>query len=232
MFTLRRATERGHAHHGWLESYHTFSFATYHDPQHMGFGALRVINEDRVAPGAGFGTHPHHDMEIVSYVLEGELEHKDSMGHSQVLRPGEFQHISAGTGIEHSEFNPSATQPVHFYQIWLQPQQRGIPPSYAQKTFPRSDRQQRWQLVASPDGSTGSLMIHQLARIYLADLSTGEELAYAIDDQRQIWLQVLRGDLQANGHQLGPSDALAVRHERNLTLRADRAAEVMLFDLA
>lgn len=176
MIRIRKALDRGHANHGWLNAYHTFSFADYFDPASMGFRALRVMNEDRVMPGKGFGTHGHRDMEIVTYVLEGELEHKDSMGNGAVLRPGEFQRISAGSGIRHSEFNPSASEPVHLYQIWLLPKSNGIQPSYEQKNFADTEKQGRLRLVASPDGADGSLTIHQDARIYLAKLDAGETL--------------------------------------------------------
>ena len=171
MINLRKSLDRGHADHGWLNTYHTFSFADYHDPAHMGFRSLRVINEDRVAPGMGFGTHGHRDMEIISYVLEGALQHKDSLGNGSVLHPGEFQRISAGTGVRHSEFNPSATEPVHFYQIWLLPERIGIQPSYEQKLFTDGEKSGRLRLVASPDGAQGSLAIHQDARVYLATLA-------------------------------------------------------------
>lgn len=232
MFTIRRANERGYANHGWLKSYHTFSFADYHDPNHMGFRSLRVMNEDRVGPGQGFGTHAHRDMEIVSYVLDGELEHKDSMGNGEVLRPGEFQRITAGTGITHSEFNPSGSNATHFYQIWLLPERKGIAPSYEQKQFAPEARQNQWQLVASRAGVAGSLVIHQDANVYLADLTAGNELSQAIPRGRHAWLQVLRGSVHANSHLLQTSDAIALSEEGVLSLRADDRAEVMLFDLA
>ncbi|HBE71506.1 MAG TPA: quercetin 2,3-dioxygenase [Planctomycetaceae bacterium] len=237
MLTLRRADERGHADHGWLNSYHTFSFAGYRDPKHMGFRSLRVMNEDRVAAGQGFGTHAHNDMEIVSYVLAGELEHKDSMGNGEVLRPGEFQRITAGTGITHSEFNPSSAEPTHFYQIWLLPERKGIKPSYQQRAFEPAGRKNRFQLVASRDAAEGSLLIHQDANIYLADLDAGMDLKYDIPDGRYVWLQVLRGEvmvneLTANAVSLKTSDAVAVSDESSLTLQATTDAELMLFDLA
>lgn len=231
MIAVRKANDRGYADHGWLQSFHTFSFANYHDPQHMGFHSLRVINEDRVAPGQGFGTHAHRDMEIVSYVLSGELEHKDSMGNGEVLRPGEFQRITAGSGITHSEFNPSASETSHFYQIWLLPERRGIEPSYEQKTFNPADRKNRFQVVASRDRHAGSLPIHQDARILLADFDAGHELSLALDPQRFAWLQVLRGKLTVNGQLLETSDAIAFSHENQLTLQADQSSELMLFDL-
>ncbi len=232
MISVRRANERGHQDHGWLNTYHTFSFADYYDPQHMGFRSLRVINEDRVAAGRGFGTHAHRDMEIVSYVLEGQLEHKDSMGNGEVLHRGEFQRITAGSGITHSEFNPSTTHATHFYQIWLLPERKGIEPSYEQKSFGAKDRQNQWQLVASREAEHGSLRIHQQAKIYLADLSDGSPLEYRLERDRHAWLQVLRGTLIANGITLDPSDAMALSDERLLTLKATSDAEVMLFDLA
>ena len=232
MLTIRRAAERGHGDHGWLNSWHTFSFAGYRDPDHMGFRTLRVINEDRVAGGQGFGTHAHNDMEIVSYVLEGELEHKDSMGNGEVLRPGEFQRITAGTGITHSEFNPSATNATHFYQIWIKPERKGIEPGYEQKAFDASLRKNRLQLVASRDGAEDSLVIHQDARIYLADLTAGTRVDYEIPVGRHLWLQVLGGSVTANGQSLQTSDAVAISDESNLQIATNETAEVMLFDLA
>ncbi len=232
MIKLRKSEERGYADHGWLKSYHTFSFAGYYDPDHMGFRALRVMNEDRVAPGQGFGTHPHHDMEIVSYVLDGELEHQDSMGHGKVLRPGEFQRISAGSGISHSEFNPSNQKPTHFYQIWLIPEQKGIEPSYEQKAFDAADRTDQFQLVASREGEAGSLTIHQDARIFLADLTGSKELTYQLPSSRHAWLQVLRGNLTVNGQPLKTSDAAVISNESHLVFGTDNSAEIMLFDLA
>lgn len=232
MITIRRAGDRGHANHGWLDSYHTFSFAGYRDPQHMGFRALRVINEDRVAAGQGFGTHGHSDMEIVSYVLEGELEHVDSMGNGKVLRPGEFQRISAGTGITHSEFNPSGDRATHFYQIWIQPERKGIVPSYEQKAFSKDGRKYQLQLVAARSGEQGSIVIHQDANIYLADLSGGLKVNYPIPNGRHVWIQVLRGEVLVNGELLRTSDAAAISDEANLTLQSPAQAEIMLFDLS
>lgn len=232
MFKLRKALDRGHADHGWLDTYHTFSFAGYRDPAHMGFRALRVINEDRVAPGRGFGKHPHRDMEIVTYVLEGSLEHKDSMGNGSVLHPGEFQRMSAGTGVEHSEFNPSATEPVHLYQIWLLPQSKGIQPGYEEKFFTENEKRGRLRLVASPDGAEGSLTIHQDARVYQASLNTGESVRHEIQPGRHAWLQVLRGRVNVGGTLLETSDGLAVSEERGLTIVGEQPAEIMLFDLA
>lgn len=232
MLQLRKSADRGHANHGWLDTHYTFSFADYYDPAQMGFRALRVMNEDRIAPGMGFGTHPHRDMEIVTYVLEGALEHKDSMGNGEALRPGEFQRMSAGTGIRHSEFNPSASEPVHLYQIWLLPARQGIEPSYEQKYFDASDKRGKLQLVASPDGAQGSLTIHQDAKIYLSLLETGESVLYNLPARRHAWLQVLRGAVSVNGITLETSDGLAVSDEPSLTIIGEQPAEVMLFDLA
>jgi redox-sensitive bicupin YhaK (pirin superfamily) len=229
---IRRANDRGHADHGWLDTYHTFSFAAYHDPAHMGFRALRVINEDRIQPGMGFGTHGHRDMEIVTYVLEGALEHKDSMGNGSVLRPGEFQRMSAGTGVRHSEFNPSATEPVHLYQIWLLPARNGIQPSYEQEFFGEDGKLGRFQMVASPDGADGSLRIHQDARVLLSKVDTGQSVRHAIPTGRHAWLQVLRGTVTANGRALETSDGVAVSDEAVLTVTGKSPANVMLFDLA
>ena len=232
MRQLRKSRDRGHADHGWLDTYHTFSFAGYYDPAHMGFRSLRVINEDRVQPGMGFGMHGHQDMEIVTYVLEGELEHKDSMGNGEVLRPGEFQRMSAGSGIRHSEFNPSATAPVHLYQIWLLPREKGIPPEYEQKFFGDDEKRGRLRVVASPDGAEGSLAIHQDARVYLGLLNRGESVRHEIPARRHAWLQVLRGEVSVDGTKLDTSDALAVSDETSLTVVGEQPAEIMLFDLA
>ena len=232
MIRIRRAEDRGHADHGWLDTYHTFSFSTYRDPAHRGFRSLRVINEDRVAPGQGFGTHPHHDMEIVTYVLEGALEHKDSMGNGEVLHPGEFQRMSAGTGITHSEFNPSETEPVHLYQIWLLPAQKGLVPSYEQKRFPEQERTNTLRLVASPDAAEGSLTIHQDARIYLSSLDSGKTIPHPLEDGRHAWLQVLRGSVSLNDETLKTSDGAAISDEPLLNIKAEDDAEVLLFDLS
>ena len=231
MLEIRKANDRGHANHGWLNTYHTFSFSSYRDPRFMGFRSLRVMNEDWVASGQGFGTHPHQDMEIVTYVLKGALEHKDSMGNGEVLRPGEFQRMTAGTGITHSEFNPSTTEPTHLYQIWLFPDRKGYEASYEQKQFPAADRHNRLQLVASPTAEEGSLLIHQDARIFLAQLDTNEQVEYAISASRHAWLQVLRGSVSVNDHDLETSDGVAVSDEAQLTIRATSEAEIMLFDL-
>ncbi len=232
MITIRKANERGHADHGWLNSYHTFSFAGYRDPQHMDFRSLRVMNEDRVAASQGFGTHGHSDMEIVSYVLEGALEHKDSMGNGEVLKPGEFQRITAGTGITHSEFNGSDSQTTHFYQIWLLPERKGIEPSYEQKSFDSAERINRWQLVASRDAASGSLLIHQDARIYLLDLEQGKSIEQTLPVDRHAWIQVLRGSVSLNGEKLTAGDGVAVSDETQLHFEASTNAEIMLFDLA
>lgn len=232
MINVRRAQDRGHANHAWLDTYHTFSFSTYQDRDHMRFRSLRVMNEDTVAPGQGFGTHPHNDMEIVTYVLEGALEHKDSMGNGEVLRPGEFQRMSAGTGITHSEFNPSATEPVHLYQIWIFPERKGIEPSYEQKRFPESERHNQLRLVASPDAENDSLLIHQDARIYLSQIDAGKEIRHELHSGRYGWLQVLSGSVSLNGTELSTGDGASVSDETSLTIRAGTAAEIMLFDLA
>ena len=232
MIQIRKANERGHANHGWLNAYRTFSFASYRDPRHLGFRSLRVMNEDRVAPGEGFGTLPHDNMEIVTYVLEGALEHKDSMGNGEVLRPGEFQRMTAGTGITHSEFNPSKSEPVHLYQIWLLPDRKGHEPSYEQKRFPEAEQQNRLRLVASPTAADGSLPIHQDARIFLSQITKGQQVVHEVATGRHAWLQVLRGSVSLNGHELQTSDGAAVSDESSLTIQATNNAEIMLFDLA
>jgi len=231
MITLRQSHERGHADHGWLNSYHTFSFAGYQDPKHMGFRSLRVMNEDRVAPGQGFGTHPHRDMEIVSYVLEGALQHKDSMGNGSVLHAGDFQRITAGTGVEHSEFNPSATEPVHFYQIWLFPHERGLKPGYEERSFSASDKHNRLRLVASVDGREGSLTVHQDVDVFLSNLDAGASVSHQLRPGRHAWVQVMRGSVRVGEKTLNESDAAAVSDENVLQLVAVEPAEVMLFDL-
>jgi quercetin 2,3-dioxygenase len=231
MLRIRKSTERGHFDHGWLNTYHTFSFGRYYDPENMGFRALRVMNEDFVQPGQGFGTHPHDNMEIVTYVLEGALEHKDSMGNGEVLRPGEFQRMSAGTGITHSEFNPSHSEPVHLYQIWLLPNQDDIEPSYEQKRFTEEERLNRLRLVASPDAKDGSLLIHQDARVYLATILAGQQVQHRLENGRHAWLQVLRGQVSLNGNPLETSDGAALSDKELLTIETDGGAEIMLFDL-
>ncbi len=232
MKQVRYGSDRGHLNHGWLDTYHTFSFGEYHDPEHMGFRSLRVINEDRVASGQGFGMHGHRDMEIVTLVLEGALEHRDSLGNGEVLTPGELQRMTAGAGIRHSEFNPSATEPVHLYQIWLLPEQRGLEPSYDQRRFDPQGQQGRWQTVASRDGREGSMTIHQDATLSLATLQTGEALSRPFDAHRHGWLQVLRGRVSVGGFELVAGDGLALSDERELTINALDRAELLLFDLA
>jgi redox-sensitive bicupin YhaK (pirin superfamily) len=232
MMTMRPAAARGHAQHGWLDSFHTFSFADYYDPAHMGFRALRVINEDRVQPKQGFGTHRHQNMEIVSYVLEGGLEHRDSMGTGSVIRPGDVQRMSAGTGVAHSEFNASPTDPVHFLQIWLQPAQAGIAPGYEQKTFSAADKQGRLRLVASPDAADGSVTIHSDARLYAGLFAAGERATLDLAPGRHAWVHVARGRARVNGHELGAGDAAALSDEAAVTLEGVDGAEVLVFDLA
>ena len=226
---LRRASERGHAEHGWLDSYHSFSFADYYDPQHMGYGVLRVINEDRVQPGRGFGTHGHRDMEIITYILEGELAHRDSMGTGSVIRPGEVQRMSAGTGVMHSEMNPSPEKPVHLLQIWILPEREGIKPGYEQKTFPETERQGRLRLVASPDAREGSLEIHQDVDLFASTLRDGKAVAHEFRPNRYGWLQVARGSVDVNGKKLNAGDGAAIEGERSIALRGN--GEVLLFDL-
>lgn len=232
MLTLRRSNDRGHAQHGWLDSRHTFSFADYHDPAHMGFRALRVINEDRVDPAMGFGTHPHRDMEILSYVLEGGLAHKDSLGTGSIIRPGDVQRMSAGTGVTHSEFNASSTEPVHFLQIWLLPEQRGLEPSYEQKHFAVDQRRGRLQLVASRDGREGSLTVHQDVAVYDALLSAKERAELSLGKGRHAWVQVARGSVKVNGETLVAGDGAALSAEPGLALEGLEEAEVLVFDLA
>jgi redox-sensitive bicupin YhaK (pirin superfamily) len=232
MIRTRKAGDRGHFDHGWLDTYHTFSFADYYDPDQMGFRSLRVINEDRVQPGQGFGTHGHRDMEIITCVLEGSLEHRDSLGNGSVLRPGELQHMTAGTGVRHSEFNPSAAEPVHLYQIWLLPTRRGLPPSYEQRAFDLDSEPGRLRLVASPDGRDGSLTIRQDASLYLARLGAGGEVTHEPAPGRHAWLQVMRGAVSLNGQALAAGDGAAVSDEARLVIAAREPAEVMLFDLA
>ncbi|MDH5264142.1 MAG: pirin family protein [Betaproteobacteria bacterium] len=232
MMELRRSEERGHANHGWLDSFHSFSFADYHDPAHMGFGALRVINEDRVKPGMGFGTHGHRDMEIISYVLEGALEHKDSMGNGSIIRPGNVQRMSAGTGVRHSEYNPSASDGVHFLQIWIEPGVRGVAPGYEEKTFDAASKRGRLRLIASPDGREGSVTIHQDALVYAGLLDGAETASHPIPAGRKAYLHVARGEVTASGQALRAGDALKATGEREIHLEGGRGAEVLLFDLA
>ena len=231
MIEIRRADERGHANHGWLDSFHSFSFASYHDPAHMGFGALRVINEDRVAPGQGFGTHSHRDMEIISYVLEGGLTHKDSMGNGSTIRPGDVQRMSAGTGVAHSEFNASREQPVHFLQIWIEPNVRGVKPGYEEKRFDEASKRGRLRLIASPDGRDGSVTIHQDAFVYAALLDGEEAAEHTPRAGRRTYVHVVRGEVAVNGEALAHGDALKISGERSVRLDRGRGAEVLLFDL-
>lgn len=232
MITLRASNERGHANHGWLDSHHTFSFANYYDPQHMGFRALRVINEDQVAPGQGFGTHSHRDMEILSYVLDGALEHKDSLGTGSVIRPGDVQRMSAGSGVAHSEFNASTVEPVHFLQIWIQPAVQGIAPSYEQKFFTPAEKQGRLRLIVAPDGRDGALTIHQDVELYAALLAPEEVVTHPLKPGRHAWVQVVRGAVQVADRPLAAGDGAAVSGSDNLEIRAVEDSEFLLFDLA
>jgi len=230
MEQVRRSAERGHANHGWLDSYHSFSFADYYDPQHMGFGPLRVINEDRVQPGQGFGTHGHRDMEIISYVLEGELAHKDSMGTGSTIVPGDVQRMSAGNGVRHSEFNQEKTKVTHFLQIWIEPAVHGIPPSYEQKHFAATEKRGRLRLIASPDGADGSVTIHQDARVYAGLFDGAESAAYSLAKGRLGYMHVARGSVQANGRKLAAGDALKT-DAADIRIDGGEDAEVLLFDL-
>ncbi len=231
MLTIRRGSERGYADHGWLKSYHSFSFADYHDPQHMGFGPLRVINEDRVAPGMGFGTHGHRDMEIISYVLDGELAHRDSMGTGSVIRPGDVQRMSAGTGVTHSEFNHSKTQTTHFLQIWIEPRVTGIASSYEEKRFEAADKRGRLRLVASPDGVDGSVTIHQDARVYAGLFDGAEAATLDVADGRRAYVHVARGSINVDGQRLAAGDAAKVSGQSRIALTDGADAEVLAFDL-
>jgi redox-sensitive bicupin YhaK (pirin superfamily) len=231
MNEIRRSNERGLADHGWLKSFHTFSFADYYDARHMGFGPLRVINEDRVEPGAGFGTHPHRDMEIISYVLEGELAHKDSMGNGSVIRPGDVQRMSAGTGVRHSEFNGSKERPVHFLQIWIEPKYRGIEPGYEEKHFTSEDKRGQLRLIASPDRAQGSVLINQDTRVYAGMFSGDERAQLPLAPQRQAYVHVARGSITVNGAALATGDALQVTQADAVVLEHGQDAEVLVFDL-
>jgi quercetin 2,3-dioxygenase len=231
MMEVRRSEERGGAHHGWLKSKHSFSFADYYDPRHSGFGPLLVINEDRVAPGAGFGTHGHRDMEIISYVLDGALEHKDSMGTGSVLHYGDVQRMSAGSGVRHSEFNGSKTDEVHFLQIWIQPNVKGIEPSYEEKHFSTDSKKGKLRLIASSDGRQESVLIHQDASIYAAILEEGDKAEHALAPGRLAYVHVIRGDVTVNGVPLKDGDALKIGREECIVLDHPEAAEVLLFDL-
>ena len=231
MIRIRKAGERGHARHGWLESFHTFSFAGYHDPRQMGFRDLRVINEDRVEPRRGFDPHSHRDMEIISYVLEGALAHRDSLGNGSTIRPGEVQLMRAGTGVTHSEYNDSEAERVHFLQIWILPAEQGLEPAYAQKHFPEQDREGRLRLVVSPDASEGSLRIAQDVSLYASLLRDGDRLEYALRPGRHAWVQVARGRLGLNGHPLDAGDGAAVSDEPRISLAGTGPSELLLFDL-
>ena len=231
MITLRKASARGYAHHGWLESWHSFSFADYHDPAHMHFASLRVINEDIVRANKGFPTHGHRDMEILTYVLSGTLQHKDSMGNGTQMRYGEVQLMSAGTGVQHSEFNPSSTEAVHLLQIWIMPDRQGLTPGYQQKNFPPEEKRGRWCLLVSPDATQGSLTIHQDARVFAALLNDAETLNYSLANGRKAYLHVARGKVQANGHALTAGDALMISDEAEIALSGAQETEVLLFDL-
>ncbi len=231
MIKIRRAEECGHANHGWLDSYHTFSFADYHDPNHMGFRSLRVINEDRVLPARGFGTHPHKDMEIISYVLEGALEHKDSMGTGSVIHPGDVQRMSAGTGVTHSEQNASPSELVHFLQIWLLPSERNIAPGYEQKSFSQAEKQDQLRLVASPDGREGSVTIHSDAALYASILDANEAARLELKPERHAWVHVARGRALINGKEFKAGDAAAFSAESEVSLAGVDRAEVLVFDL-
>src|SRR5262245_9542733 len=228
MILIPTANERCHFNHGWLDTYHTFSFGDYYDPAHMGFRSLRVMNDDRVQPGQGFGMHGHRDMEIVTYVLDGALEHKDSMGNGSIIRAGELQRMTAGTGVRHSEFNPSDREGVHLYQIWLLPERRGLEPSYEELALGEEEKRGRFRLAASPDGADGSLTIHQDARLYLASLLPGRAVAHQIEPGRAAWLQVLRGSVNLLGNNLSTGDGVAITDENAIAVQATAPSEVLL----
>ena len=230
MMTLRKAKDRGHADHGWLDTWHTFSFADYYDPEHMGFRSLRVINDDTVAPGGGFGTHPHRDMEIITCVLSGALEHKDSMGNGRMILPGEVQYMAAGTGVQHSEFNPSGKEPVHLLQIWIQPDRNGVKPRYEEKSMAKV-KNGVLHLITSQSGRDRSIAINQDADLYVAKLACGDKVTHELRPQRYAWVHVAKGDVIANGRRLQSGDAAALSDESNLNLTANGASQVLLFDL-
>jgi len=232
MLTIRKSEERGHANHGWLDSYYTFSFANYYDPQHMAFRSLRVINQDQIAGGKGFGTHPHRDMEIITYMLDGALEHKDSMGNGSVIRVGDVQRMSAGTGITHSEFNPSATETAHLLQIWILPNQESVKPSYEQISFSREEKLNQLRLIASPDGRDRSVTIHQDAYIYASILDDGAEVTHTVNPNRYAWIQVARGTVLVGDRLLNGGDAISSDRTGDLKLIAQGNAEILVFDLA
>ena len=231
MLTVRRAEERGHANHGWLDTYHTFSFADYQDMRHMGFGPLRVINDDTVKPGQGFGTHGHRDMEIITYVLDGALEHKDSMGNGSIIRPGNVQRMSAGTGVRHSEFNPSRDEGVHFLQIWIEPKITGVKPGYEEKQFGPAEKKGQLRLIASPDGREGSVTIHQDATVYASMLDGKDAAAHRLERGRRAYVHVARGAVKVNGTALKDGDGARIENESAIELKDAREAEVLLFDL-
>ena len=232
MITIRKAEERGHFDFGWLNTYHTFSFGEYYDPRNMGFRSLRVINEDFVHPGRGFPTHGHRDMEIITYVLEGGLAHKDSMGNGSIIRPGDVQRMSAGTGVRHSEANPSAEESVHLLQIWIMPDALNVEPGYEQKRFEDEEKRGRLRLVASPDGQDGSVSIHQDARLFATVLNAAQQVSYELKPERHAWVQVARGAIELNGQTLKQGDGAAISSERELTIEGTESAEILLFDLA
>ena len=232
MFTIRKSEERGHANHGWLDSYHTFSFANYYDPQHMSFRSLRVINQDQIAAGKGFGTHPHRDMEIITYMLEGALEHKDSMGTGSVIEVGDVQRMSAGTGVTHSEFNPSATEAAHLLQIWILPNQENVKPSYEQVSFDREEKLNQLRLIASPDGRDRSVTIYQDAYIYASILENDARVNYTVNSDRHVWLQVARGNVLVGDYALKSGDAIAGDRLGEIVVTAQGNAEILLFDLS
>jgi len=230
MMKIRKANERGHAEHGWLDTYHTFSFADYYDPQWMGFRSLRVINDDLVMPGMGFGTHPHRDMEIITYILSGALEHKDSMGNGRVIRAGEVQYMAAGTGVLHSEFNPAKDEAVHLLQIWIQPDRKGVTPRYGEKSL-KDAATGTWHLVTSKTGRDGSIAIHQDADLWLAKLEAGQAISHSLAGGRHAWIHVAEGEVKMNGKTLSGGDAVAVSEKANLKLAAAKPSQVLLFDL-
>jgi redox-sensitive bicupin YhaK (pirin superfamily) len=232
MISIRRSEERGGGSFGWLDTHHTFSFDTYYDPRFMGFRSLRVINEDRVAPASGFPTHPHRDMEIITYILDGKLEHKDSLGTGSIILPGDGQRMTAGSGIRHSEFNPSKTDPVHLLQIWILPENNGLEPSYEQKSFPETEKRGKLRLIASRDGAQGSVKINQDAQLYVSLLSPGQEVLHDFGKQRYGWLQVAKGAVEVNGAKLNQGDGAAISDEQKVKIKGSKDAEVLLFDLA
>jgi redox-sensitive bicupin YhaK (pirin superfamily) len=232
MISIRKSDERGHFDHGWLSTYHTFSFADYHNPEHMGFRKLRVINEDWIQPNSEFGTHPHRDMEIITYILEGELTHKDSMGNGSVIKPGDVQRMTAGTGILHSESNKSTTDVVHLFQIWIFPEEKGLKPEYEQKPFPESERVDQFRLLASPDGRDGSLTIHQDVSLYNAIIFQGNLINFDLAFGRHAWAQVVSGHIDLNGNELKTGDGAAITSEEVLRFTGKEKSEILLFDLA